>query len=583
MYPHTIAHCQPRTALRYLISFAICLLVADAECLDAVGEPCATTFDEVEVSLLQTSKELSRQNNRNSPPGAGVQAFHRASAVEPPHSSSTTSPRSSAKIIVGIASFMLVIVCLFGALGYLESGQSIESAVKIQNFRTIAALVIFAFLSSMTECMVPPVLQALFLQDSCAAASIDLSRCHPCSSLPSSVVVFDDLAHCDPQYHMVQQRVAGLMATSASAMIIPQVFVCALLGCLGDAYGRRIPMFLPLVGGVLRGLLLASCSSLNSGVRIIVALLFLSGGGFVSTSAAFAALADVYPDDTAKHRSFLFGVMQTAILIAMFIGPALGSHLAYIIGAHYVCGVIAAISALNLLLTSLTFSEAVEGTRQSSFSLARSNPITSVLMFGQTRTTMFFVVVLLSSFSACRGSWQVLSLEATKVADFSMGDLEFLGSLGAGVSSLGLLLVLPILTRFMWLPHIMLLACANGVLHMLLMSTANSIWQFFAFNATPVCVPLFLVVIRCGMANTFGKKRFGESLAAVGLLEQVCTMIAPTLTNRVYDLSSAASFSVAGIAVRCPAALVLAGMYSIGCVAAMSVQDFPGELRVVSV
>merc|ERR1711904_579179 len=103
------------------------------------------------------------------------------------------------------------------------------------------------------------------------------------------------------------------------------------------------------------------------------------------------------------------------------------------------------------------------------------------------------------------------------------------------------------------------LSCLDAVIVWVLLSFAQLEWELFAFGACLALAGCYFPVVRVGMTNSFGKARYGEALAAVGVIEQISSMIGSPIVNSIYHATEDTEVSIGGLTLRSIAALSVAG------------------------
>merc|ERR1712048_1082027 len=84
--------------------------------------------------------------------------------------------------------------------------------------------------------------------------------------------------------------------------------------------------------------------------------------------------------------------------------------------------------------------------------------------------------------------------------------------------------------------------------------------------------------VRTGMTNTFGRSRYGESLAAVGVVEQITSMIGAPIVNAVYDRTEANTLRIGSFRVTCIACFAPVLLYVFALLCSISVREVPKEV-----
>ena len=165
-----------------------------------------------------------------------------------------------------------------------------------------------------------------------------------------------------------------------------------LIGNLSDALGRR-PVLLLLVAGLFVDYMLMALAPTM--VWLFIGRI-LSGLCGASYSTANAYLADITaPDDRAKA----FGKMGAAFGLGFIIGPAIGGLLGTF-GPRVPFFVAAGVAALNVVYGYLVLPETLPPEKRRTFSLARSNPIGSLLVLSRYRGVLPMCAVMFLYFFA---------------------------------------------------------------------------------------------------------------------------------------------------------------------------------------
>ena len=125
------------------------------------------------------------------------------------------------------------------------------------------------------------------------------------------------------------------MTTISNAL--PSLLVDCFMGGWSDMFGRKLPMFLPAVGGVLSSIVyILVVSSHTLGVEWLCLASFLSGicGGFTSVIAnCFSYVAAI--SDT-ESRTLRVSVVESMVFVAATLGPVLSKLINTKLGSVYV-------------------------------------------------------------------------------------------------------------------------------------------------------------------------------------------------------------------------------------------------------
>jgi len=185
---------------------------------------------------------------------------------------------------------------------------------------------------------------------------------------------------------------------------------------------------------------------------------------------------------------------------------------------------------------------------------------------------------LLLALAAQNGGMAMLSLYALKTSSaFTPTVLGMLQSTCLGATSIGLVVFMPMLVRFLPLSKIIVLSCLNGAISYLMLSLASKEWQFFAGGASLFLASCYFPIVRCSMTNSFGKKHYGEALAAVGAVEQLCQLIGSPIINGIYQATENDRISIGSLTEHSIACLGASGMYLVAAVFGMFLRHVPCE------
>jgi len=394
----------------------------------------------------------------------------------------------------------------------------------------------------------------------------------------------DEHVYCQEKYKgydNAQRDAAKFVSTKDVMTGVAEFLTCALYGCLGDTYGRRLPLISPLFGSVCSwiawGFLPASVEWDMLLVSLFICSLF--GGPFVVFQSAFATVADRTQDVTPEQRAQMFGIIVASIHSGLTLGPVLGGVVGDYLGEKHAFFVPACIGSLNLLITVLTFGETLDEHRHKPFSWRRANSFAALSLFVETRTTMLLGVVMFITIFHITGGGSVLSLYMIKATNMQSSMLGFIQSLNVGWMTLGNILLMPMLVYCMKLHHIAGVSALSMTVYYLLMSVSVTEVQFLIVST--FCFPGSLVyaVVRTGIVNTFGHGRYGESLAAVGCLQQLATAVAPVIMPQIYVATENTVVHIGPVTVRCITLLVAALCGLVATTAAALVPGIPDEME----
>lgn len=190
------------------------------------------------------------------------------------------------------------------------------------------------FLQALKLCFNISVEPLLFLNEFAlnlnAVTNITLTMQMVCSAEMSySDVVCENFLH---QEEYIQQKIVIQQSTNnwgilnIAVTVLPAVFLCLLFGPWSDKYGRRLPLFLPLIGGAISSAIFITIAYVDYKFPpYMIVLAYIPEGltGFSSTLISMSYLADVTPhDDRSMKFIFVEGITM------------LGAPLGYIVAGY---------------------------------------------------------------------------------------------------------------------------------------------------------------------------------------------------------------------------------------------------------
>jgi DHA1 family tetracycline resistance protein-like MFS transporter len=160
----------------------------------------------------------------------------------------------------------------------------------------------------------------------------------------------------------------GVIGTSYALM---QFLFAPILGALSDRFGRRPVLLVSLFGLGIDYII----QGLSPNIAWLFAGRLIAGIMGASFTTANAYIADISNDETRARN---FGMVGVAFGLGFIIGPALGG----LLGSHnlrWPFYVSAALALTNWLYGFFILPESLSIEHRSPFSLARANPLTSIL------------------------------------------------------------------------------------------------------------------------------------------------------------------------------------------------------------
>ncbi len=175
----------------------------------------------------------------------------------------------------------------------------------------------------------------------------------------------------------------GLLVASFGVM----QFICApFLGALSDRFGRRSVLLIGIFGLGLNFMVTALATSLT----MLFAGRLIGGAMSANLAVANAYIADVTPPQDRARR---FGMIGASFGIGFIVGPMMGGILGNY-GARWPFFAAAGLSLLNWIYGLLVLPESLPKERRSRFSMARANPVSSLMHLVQIKGISLLVIVI---------------------------------------------------------------------------------------------------------------------------------------------------------------------------------------------
>ncbi len=232
-------------------------------------------------------------------------------------------------------------------------------------------------------------------------------------------------------------KLTGTAAYAYGALVamyaLMQFLFAPVLGALSDRFGRRPVILISLAGSAIDYIAMALSPTLWF-LYLTRAINGISGANF---GACNAYVADVTPPE---KRAAAFGMIGAAFGIGFIIGPALGGLLASI-DIHLPFFVAAGLTALNWLYGYFVLPESLPPERRRPFSLARANPLGSLVRLAQRPVVLSLAYALTLwnlAMYALHATWVLYTAHRYNWSHFQIGLSLTCVGLGAAVVQGGL-------------------------------------------------------------------------------------------------------------------------------------------------
>lgn len=431
--------------------------------------------------------------------------------------------------------------------------QAQPSSSDVRKTVTCACLYLFGAYLSFAMTMTP--LPEMSLQWACEDVGLSWSRCNSEDG--------------GAAYQHAQEASSSWCSRLDLCRGIFQVAMCGFYGVLGDAYGRRYALAIPAFGLAAQYLVMGVVpSSRKDDIFMVLTLVAsLGGGNYATNHAACASISDVTQRLSPKERARVFGLVEAATWGGLLFGPVLGGSLAKLLGNQLAMVPATVVATLTGLFIIFCYPETLDASRREPFSFTRGNPIAAYSMFLHNRFVALLALMLGFGMFSFTGAANTLPNNVNRlVPHLDPAMLGLMQTVGLGSGCVGLCALFPLIMKRLSMQAVLSLGMLNGIIGWVLMAFAHSLWQFYAINASLLLTAVMYPIMRVGMTSTFGSRRYGEALAAMGTLEQTMGMIAPACMQQIYRATLSSSVYILDIQVYCVSNIIAAGFAVIGLV-----------------
>ncbi|OGA95949.1 MAG: tetracycline transporter [Betaproteobacteria bacterium RIFCSPLOWO2_12_FULL_66_14] len=298
-------------------------------------------------------------------------------------------------------------------------------------------------------------------------------------------------------------------------------FASPVLGALSDCHGRRPVLLLGFCGLALS----FYATALATALWMLVAVRLVSGAMQANMSVSSAYVADITPPEGRARR---FGMLGAMFGLGFILGPVMGGLLGAI-SLQLPFFVAGGLALLNLLYGWLVLPESLPAERRRAFSWRSANPVNALRGLAQLKGAGPLVAVV-----ACSGLAQFVlytSWVLYTTFKFGWGPLENGWSLAAVgvVSAVVQGLLLGRLLRRFSSRRLAVLGLVSSTLAYVLWGAASEGWMMFAIIFVNLLGATVTASIQSIISGAADARSQGQALGAVGGLNSLTAVIAPTI------------------------------------------------------
>ena len=344
----------------------------------------------------------------------------------------------------------------------------------------------------------------------------------------------DDCAEGHPLYDAVQHEASTTLTWFLIATGVPAWLTCSATGVLGDSFGRKPALLLPALGGLIYSVatLLLPASAQWSALLPLAVLSFACGGYYSFQGVTFATIADVTEAESAAVRTRLFGLAEGSCWVGYAIGPTLGGICVQCFGVQRSFALSSLLYAATVLLLLTCYEETLPSRQR--FAWSRANPIGGVWLLTTNPTALGMSTVVFATLVATASGITLIPLFTEAALDLSPLHIGWVQSVFFASNAFGLLVLLPRALRLTSPKTIVALAAAWNALFWAAWALAVTEWQVFLVAALAFPSAMCFPPVRATIAEAFGPAQHGASLAALGTVQQMTQVAAPTIFSQVW-------------------------------------------------
>jgi DHA1 family tetracycline resistance protein-like MFS transporter len=330
----------------------------------------------------------------------------------------------------------------------------------------------------------------------------------------------------------VLPRLVGSFETTAAAQVTAYAWVAMafgfanfigspILGALSDRYGRRPVLLIGFSGLALSFFVTALATQL----WMLIAVRLCSGALQANIAVANAYVTDITPPEGRAKR---FGMLGAMFGLGFILGPVLGG----LLGGHdlrlpFWCA--GALACCNWLYGFFVLPESLPRERRQPFSLARANPIASLLHLAQLKGMgALLAVVTFASLAQfiLQQTWAVYTPLKFGWTPTDVGwSLCAVGAMSVLVQGV----LVGRLARAMSVQRLVILGLASSALAYLAWGAATQGWMMYAVIACNVLGFAGGASLQTLVANAADPESQGQTMGAVAGLSSLMAVLAPVI------------------------------------------------------
>ena len=321
--------------------------------------------------------------------------------------------------------------------------------------------------------------------------------------------------------------IAGLLLTTFAVM---QFVFAPILGGLSDRFGRRPVLLLALFGFAIDSFIMAWAPTLT---WLFVARV-ISGVFGATYATGYACIVDVSePEERAK----LFGYAGAALGLGFIFGPALGGFLGeYWVRLPFI--VAGGLIFVVFLFGFFTFPETLAEQNRRPFSLARANPIGSLISIGRFPAVLVILSALFLIQLGNHSFSSIWSFYVTAVAGWTPFFIGLSISVyGFGVAGVQGALTGPFVARFGEVRAVYL-AMSVGIISFLILAAAQNGTHIYIAIGIGALAGFLSPALQSLMTERIPSDSQGELQGAITSLYSLASIISPAVMALIFTANT---------------------------------------------